>query len=239
VHQSLRRLQTDRIDILQIHWRIYTDEEVQHILHGGPLDALIKLREEGTIGHIGITTEEPWTVLLFLKVEDIEVYQIAYNLIYQAAARHFLIEAAKVNAGVVTMRTMTSGVLQREASFLAPEWQNARDLYEVALKFVLSGSRISAGIVRMRWPDEVRDNRGLGATDMATCPGSRSKSTKRTTGRPERSTDAGCQPNCRTGGRNARLAICPLIKSADFICGQRRPTATPSAVRWFRSRREM
>jgi hypothetical protein len=33
----------------------------------------------------------------------------------------------------VTMRTMTSGVFQRAARYLAPEWQNARDLYEVCL----------------------------------------------------------------------------------------------------------
>ncbi|NBQ89333.1 MAG: hypothetical protein EBU07_18095, partial [Betaproteobacteria bacterium] len=66
------------------------------------------------IGHIGITSEEPWTLIPFLAHESIEVYQIAYNFIYQAAARHFLIEAAKVNAGVVSMRTMTSGILQRE-----------------------------------------------------------------------------------------------------------------------------
>jgi hypothetical protein len=82
--------------------------------------------------------------------EDVEVYQIAYNIIYQAAARHFLIEAAKVNVGVVTMHTMTSGIFQREAHFLAPEWQSARDLYEVALKFVLSDSPRPRTLVRVR-----------------------------------------------------------------------------------------
>ena len=158
VHQSLKRLQTDYIDILQIHGRMYTAAEVEHILKGGPLEALLELREQGKIGHIGITTEEPWTVIPFLAHKDIEVYQIAYNLIYQGAARHFLIEAAKVNAGVVSMRTMTSGIFQREASFLAPEWQSARDLYEVALKFVLSDSRVTAGIVGVRWPEEVEQN---------------------------------------------------------------------------------
>ena len=161
VHQSLKRLQTDYIDILQVHGRMYTPAEVQHILTGGPLDALLELREAGKIGHIGITTEEPWTVIPFLAHEAVEVYQIAYNIIYQAAARHFLIEAAKVNAGVVSMRTMTSGIFQREASFLAPEWQSARDLYEVALKFVLSDSRVHAGIVGMRWPEEVDQNARL------------------------------------------------------------------------------
>jgi aryl-alcohol dehydrogenase-like predicted oxidoreductase len=116
------------------------------------------MKAAGKIGHIGITTEEPWTVISFLTDPNVEVYQIAYNIIYQAAARHFLIEAAKVNAGVVTMRTMTSGIFQREMSFLAPEWQSARDLFEVSLKFVLSDSRIHAGIVGARWPEEVLKN---------------------------------------------------------------------------------
>ena len=157
-HASLKRLQADHIDILQVHGRMYSPAEAEHVLHGGPLDALLELREAGKIGHIGITTEEPWTVIPFLQHDAIEVYQIAYNISYQAAARHFLIEAAKVNAGVVTMRTMTSGIFQREASFLAPEWQSAHDLYEVALKFVLCDSRIHAGIVGMRWPAEVEQN---------------------------------------------------------------------------------
>jgi aryl-alcohol dehydrogenase-like predicted oxidoreductase len=157
VHESLKRLQTDYIDILQIHGRMYTPAEVEHILKGGPLDALLELRQAGKIGHIGITTEEPWTVMPFLAHESIEVYQIAYNFIYQAAARHFLIEAAKVNAGVVSMRTMTSGILQREMSYLAPHI-SAQDLYEVALKFVLSDSRVHSGIVGMRFPREVEQN---------------------------------------------------------------------------------
>jgi aryl-alcohol dehydrogenase-like predicted oxidoreductase len=121
VESSLKRLQTDHIDLLQVHGRMYTPAEVEHILHGGPLEALVELRQAGKIGHIGVTTEEPWTVIPFLEHDAIDVYQIAYNIIYQAAARHFLIEAAKVNAGVVTMRTMTSGIFQREAGFLAPE----------------------------------------------------------------------------------------------------------------------
>ena len=175
VHASLNRLQTDHIDILQVHGRMYTPAEVEHVLHGGPLDALLELRAAGTIGHIGITSEEPWTVIPFLAHEAIEVYQIAYNIIYQAAARHFLIEAGKANAGVVTMRTMTSGIFQREMSVLAPEWQEAHDLYEVALKFVLSDSRVHAGIVGMRWPHEVEQNVRLldgwePAVDFATMP---------------------------------------------------------------------
>jgi aryl-alcohol dehydrogenase-like predicted oxidoreductase len=162
VHGSLKRLNTEYIDIVQIHGRMYTQADFDRVTgDNGPLQALRELRDAGKIGHIGITTDEPWTTIQFLPIQDISVYQIAYNFIYQAAARHFLIEAAKVDAGVVTMRTMTSGVLQRAASYLAPEWQAAHDLYDVSLKFVLSDSRVASGLISMRFPEEVDLNVGI------------------------------------------------------------------------------
>jgi aryl-alcohol dehydrogenase-like predicted oxidoreductase len=159
VHASLKRLNTDHIDVLQIHGRMYPQRDVDHIVGpNGPLEGLRQLKQQGLVGHIGITSEEPWTLLPFLALPEVEVFQIAYNFIYQAAARHFLVEAAKVDAGVVTMRTMTSGVMQLQASYLAPEWQAAHDLYDVALKFVLSDSRVHSGIIGIRWKDEVDRN---------------------------------------------------------------------------------
>jgi aryl-alcohol dehydrogenase-like predicted oxidoreductase len=158
VHESMARLQTDYIDVVQVHGRMYTPAEYEHIVSGGPLDGLRALREAGKIGFIGITAEEPWTVIPFLRHEEFAVFQVAYNFICQSAARHFLIEAAQSDAGVVTMRTMTSGVLQRAARYLAPQWQSAHDLFEVSLKFVLSDSRVHSGLIGMRWPEEVEHN---------------------------------------------------------------------------------
>jgi aryl-alcohol dehydrogenase-like predicted oxidoreductase len=176
VNDSLKRLQTDTIDVVQIHGRMYSAADCAHILKdGGPLDGLRALRAAGKIGYIGITTEEPWTVIPFLAEPDIDVYQIAYNFIYQAAARHFLIDAARANVGVVTMRTMTSGILPLAARYLAPEWQAAHDLFEVSLKFVLADSRIHSGLIGMRWPEEVDRNADIAANwkppiDFATLP---------------------------------------------------------------------
>ena len=176
VHESLKRLQTDRIDIVQIHGRMYSASDYEHVvMDGGPLEGLRTLRDAGKIGFIGITTEEPWTVIPFLAHPEIDVYQIAYNFIYQGAARHFLIDAAKANVGVVTMRTMTSGILPLAARYLAPEWQDAHDLFDVSLKFVLSDSRIHSGIIGIRWPVEVDRNVAIAANweppiDFATLP---------------------------------------------------------------------
>jgi aryl-alcohol dehydrogenase-like predicted oxidoreductase len=161
VHASLQRLQTDHLDLVQFHGGMYTQEEFDHIITGGPLDALLELQAGGEVRFIGLTAEEPWTARPFLARPEFDVVQLAYNLIYQAAARHVLDEARAIDAGVVTMRTMTSGIFQRTAKLLAPEWQQARDIYEVSLKFVLSDSRVHAAIVGMRWPAEVERNVAL------------------------------------------------------------------------------
>lgn len=161
VQASMRRLQTDRLDIVQFHGGMYTPADVDHIVSGGPLDALRELRDAGSVGFIGVTSEEPWTARPFLDHPEFDVFQLAYNLIYQSAARHILDETRQADVGVVTMRTMTSGIFQRTAGMLVPEWQQARDIYEVCLKFVLADSRVHAPIVGMRWPDEIARNTAL------------------------------------------------------------------------------
>jgi aryl-alcohol dehydrogenase-like predicted oxidoreductase len=161
VRESLVRLHTDRIDLVQFHGGMYTTEEYQHIVGGGALEGLLELQRSGEIGFIGLTAEEPWTARQFLKHPEFSVLQLAYNFIYQAAARHVLDEARQHDVGVVTMRTMTSGILQRAARYIAPEWQATTNLYEVCLKFVLSDSRVHSAIVGMRWPQEVERNVAL------------------------------------------------------------------------------
>jgi aryl-alcohol dehydrogenase-like predicted oxidoreductase len=158
VRASLRRLQTDHVDVVQIHGGMYTPEDYEHIMNGGPLDALRELQENGETRFIGLTAEEPWTARPFLRSGTFDVVQLAYNLIYQSAAQHVLDEASERSVGIVTMRTMTSGIFQRTVRFLAPEWKEARDIYEVCLKFVLSDPRVHAPIVGMRWPEEVEKN---------------------------------------------------------------------------------
>ncbi len=161
VHASLKRLHTGQLDIVQLHGGMFTAEEYDHIINGGPLDGLLALQQAGDIRFIGLTTEEPWTARPFLKHPEFTVLQLAYNFIYQSAARNVLDEARAGDIGVVTMRTMTSGILQRAARYLAPEWLTGSNLYEICLKFVLSDSRVHAAIVGMRWPEEVERNVAL------------------------------------------------------------------------------
>jgi aryl-alcohol dehydrogenase-like predicted oxidoreductase len=154
---SLRRLRTDVLDVLQLHGGMFTDENVRHILEGGPLEALHRLRDQGKVRLIGFTCEEPWTARPLIASGAFQVVQLRYNVIYQGAALHALNEARDAGMGVAVMRPMTSGILQRTLSFLKPEWP-APDVYEVALKYVLSDSRVHVANVGMRWPREVDQN---------------------------------------------------------------------------------
>ena len=157
IEASLKRLQTDYIDVMQFHGGMFTAENVQHILEEGPLDALRQAREQGKIRFLGFTAEEPWTARPLIASGAFDVVQLRYNLIYQAAALHALNEAREAGMGVAVMRPMTSGIFQRTMRFLKPDWA-AGDIYELALKFVLSDSRVHVANVGMRWPLEVDRN---------------------------------------------------------------------------------
>ncbi|MBT3287330.1 MAG: aldo/keto reductase [Victivallales bacterium] len=175
VEASLMRLRTDVIDIIQFHGGAYTGEEVDHILNHGMLDMLEQLRQEGKVRFLGFTVEEPWTARPLIASGRFDVMQVRYNLIYQAAALHVLDQAREADMGISVMRPMTSGIMQRLASYIASEWQSAQDIFKVALRFVLADSRVHVANVGMRWPEEVAANVALAETfvpafDMAQLP---------------------------------------------------------------------
>jgi aryl-alcohol dehydrogenase-like predicted oxidoreductase len=159
VEESLRRLRTDVIDIIQFHGGMFSAEDVARLLSW--VDVLVRLRERGLVRFIGFTVEEPWTARPLIASGVFDMMQVRYNLIYQSAAHHALNEAREQNMGVTVMRPMTSGIFPRLATYLAPHWEEAHDLYEVALKFVLSDSRVHLPNVGMRWPEEVAKNVAL------------------------------------------------------------------------------
>ena len=175
VKASLKRLDVDMIDLIQIHGGMYSQGQVDHILNGGPLEALEALRDAGYVRFIGFTVEEPWTARPLIETGRFDVVQVRYNLIYQAAALHVLDDARQADMGVTIMRPMTSGILQRLAESIAPQWQEAHDIYDAALRFVLADSRVHVANVGMRWPSEVARNVALAESfeptaDMADLP---------------------------------------------------------------------
>lgn len=158
---SLRRLRTDYLDVLQFHGGDYRPEDVDHILHGGPLQAYQQLKQAGKIRFIGITAEEPVTLRPFLETGLFDVIQIRYNIIYQNAWHNILPLARELNVGVVLMRPLSSGIFQKLLRAARPDIDQYLDLHAVALNYVLSDPNIATAIVGMRRVEEVERNNAV------------------------------------------------------------------------------
>lgn len=97
VNKSLKRLQTDYIDLYQLHWPDrpinlfgglgYTHIDKPSVPIEDILGALQKQVEAGKIRHIGLSNETPWGTMTFLKHAEmkglprVQSIQNAYNLL--------------------------------------------------------------------------------------------------------------------------------------------------------------
>jgi aryl-alcohol dehydrogenase-like predicted oxidoreductase len=165
VERSLHRLQTDHIDVMQFHGGDFTAAQAAQILHGGPLEALLRLRAAGKIRFLGVTAEEPVTLRPLIASGAFDVVQIRFNVLYQGAWDNILPEAAAAGLGVVVMRPATSGLLGKLLRASCPEGAAALEarcnLAELALNFVLSAPQVSVAIVGMRRRAEAEANARL------------------------------------------------------------------------------
>jgi uncharacterized protein len=169
VEASLERLQVDYLDVIQIHGTWYKDEEVSRIFApGGVLSGMQAVKAEGLARFIGFTTEGvngPASRLIASGAFD--VMQICYNLIYQhpydpTRKAGALLEAEAEGMGIVTMRTLTSGIFQKWLDFVFPgelsDPYRQERLRQALLSFVLSNPLVDCALVGMRTVEEVEAN---------------------------------------------------------------------------------
>ena len=123
VEISLKELQLDYIDLYQCHG-ISDQEDYGRITSpGGALAGLLKAREQGLIGHIGITSH---SLDLLEKVLDdglFETIMICFSFLEPAAREKVIPKAHDKKVGIIAMKPFSGGVIE------APE---------VALKWALS-----------------------------------------------------------------------------------------------------
>jgi hypothetical protein len=163
VEASLERLQRDAIDLLQIHGSSYSQATAEAFLAPeGMVAQMEALRDEGLIRFLGFTTEDnnP-AVYRFIESGRFDVVQMCYNLLYQHPAeqtRPFgsMFEAEEQGMGVVTMRTVTSGLLQKWVQWVNPD--NTFDYTPALLQFVLSNPLVDVALVGMRDAEIVEQN---------------------------------------------------------------------------------
>ncbi|UCH23639.1 MAG: aldo/keto reductase [Deltaproteobacteria bacterium] len=120
---SLKNLQREYIDLYQCHFVKNADDYQQIISSGGALEALVKAKEEGLIGHIGLTSHSLDLIEHALDDNIFETIMVCFSLLEPAAGDKIIPKAIDKQVGVIAMKTFSGGVL---------------DNPQLALKYVLS-----------------------------------------------------------------------------------------------------
>jgi uncharacterized protein len=106
VEKSLKRLQTDRIDLLHLH-SLSTDEDLQKIeAKDGAIRALYELREQKVARFIGMTSHTDGAVMAkAIEHNDLDCVQMAMNPARALQFEELALPAAKKkNLGVILMK---------------------------------------------------------------------------------------------------------------------------------------
>ena len=173
VEASLRRLQSDHIDLYQLHsppQKELTGSRLQDAL-----GLLGRLKTEGKIREYGIALDSVYDALHCLDMEGLASLQMPFGLMdRQALLDGVFDKVSERQLGIIARGCFGGGALKQsltEAELRAsePQWERAlqikrlaaqmqRPALEAALQFALSIERISVTILGMRTPEHVATN---------------------------------------------------------------------------------
>jgi len=120
LHHSLERLQTDQVDLWQMHYLINPQQWETAMGPGGVLEAMIEAKEQGLTRYIGVTGHglaAPRTHLHSLEVHDLDTVLLPYNYVlmqnptYAAEFEQLLAVCRERNVAVQTIKSIARGPL--------------------------------------------------------------------------------------------------------------------------------
>jgi aryl-alcohol dehydrogenase-like predicted oxidoreductase len=178
---SLRRLNTDHIDLYQIHWpdsRTPVDES---------WEAMVKLKEQGKVRFIGVSNFEVNLLDKCQKIAHVNSLQPPYSLLDRRAEDKLLAWCRKNRVGVVAYSPLQSGLLtgkfdktrltsddwrHKSAEFKEPQLHKNlqfveklrpiadkynKTITQLAIAWVLAHPAMSSAIVGARRPEQVEE----------------------------------------------------------------------------------
>ena len=182
VERSLRRLRLERIDVYLLH------NPSPPVLTAEPseaIDALLELKEEGRIGHWGVSVGDVAAGRAALR-KGAEVVEVAYNLMHPSDLHRLAGEVVVAGAGVLARSTLAYGMLaggwSKDHEFApgdhrADRWTrieferridqlsalrflvngDVRTMAAAAIRFVLSNSIVSCAVLGPRSVAQLED----------------------------------------------------------------------------------
>ncbi len=130
IDESLKRLQTDVIDLMQIHENIRMTDAEKCFAKGGAIEALVEAKKAGKIRYIGFTGhKDPEIHLNMLDVAKkndfaFDSVQMPLNLMdahFRSFARDVVPRLVKEGVGVLAMKTLGSAAILRSGAGVSAE----------------------------------------------------------------------------------------------------------------------
>ncbi len=109
---SLKELQRDYIELYQCHFVKDQAEYQKVISSGGAFAALRKAKEEGLIGHIGITSHSLDVLDLSLDTGLFETIMVCFSFLEPLAREKIIPKAVEKKVGVIAMKPFSGGVIE-------------------------------------------------------------------------------------------------------------------------------
>lgn len=180
VDQSLRNLQSDYIDLYQVHWpdrtvnsfgqngTIYIHDATPSIPIAETLEALSELVKEGKIRFIGLSNETAWGTMQYLALSEtrglarVHSIQNCYNLVNRIFELGLAEIAHREDVGLLAYSPLAQGYLtgKYRNNTLPPESRKA--LFDMLKRYEKPG-----GIEAIDAYLALADERGLDPTQMA------------------------------------------------------------------------
>jgi predicted aldo/keto reductase-like oxidoreductase len=172
LEQSLSRLQTDHIDLIQMHEVIRMEDPERIFAAGGALEYLEKARKEGKVRFIGFTGHKSPEIHLHM-IETATKHNYTFDTVQMplnAMDAHFdsfgskvIPVAQKLNMGILGMKPMGDGVILKSNTVTPVEC--LRYAMHLPVSVVITGCD-SMQILQQAL-DTARGYRGLNPTEVA------------------------------------------------------------------------
>jgi len=130
IEESLKRLQTDHIDLMQMHEVIRMDDPERIFANGGAMEALVNAKKAGKIRFIGFTGHKsPDIHLHMLNTADEHKFRLDAVLMpvnvmdahFESFVRKVMPVLVEKKIGIQTMKPIGGGIILQSKTVTAPE----------------------------------------------------------------------------------------------------------------------
>src|SRR5579871_866265 len=167
VEESLKRLQTDYIDLYQLHGGTIEDPIEETI------DAFETLQKQGKIRYYGISSIRPNVIREYIRLSNIVSVMMQYSLLDRRSEEECLTLLKENNIGVLTRGSVAKGLLVKKPAtpylnYKEDEIKKAADAIKslssekrtnagTALQFVLNNPAITSAVVGIRTMEQLEE----------------------------------------------------------------------------------